>query len=330
MSDMKLLHFWITEGAAHFTNYNSEELNNVVPNLLLHHSLEHEFLMHELLSFSALRISFLRPQDAKDYLYISHDHRSKGLALFQRAISGLQESNCEALYLFSVLTFCHAWAAQDMNKPSQLFFIPSQQLEDSQTEIKWVQLHRGSGMIMDSYISHMRSGGLRPMFAQWEEWSWQKENHLEARDERPFDSLREAIGSSGVPKTQRETLLYTLDRLREVFCLMTFHHKVSKLSAVMSWFSLISDDYLMLLEKKMPEALVIVAYYSVAIKRLPYMWWLEGKSENLLQTVLYELGNSWESYTRWPIEQIMGSTSVASSIDPSLAASQHQEPAVAR
>ncbi|EPE32175.1 hypothetical protein GLAREA_07308 [Glarea lozoyensis ATCC 20868] len=307
MSDMKLLHFWLTEGATNFTNFGGG-LNNIFSDALIKHSFEHEFLMHELLSFSALHLSRLKPQDAQDYLYISDAHHSKGLTLFQLAVSRLDDSNREPCYLFSSLIFIHAWAAQDVDKPSNLFFIPSQHSGDSEEVLKWVQLHRGSKAILTSNFSQIRNGGLRPMFEQWEDLGREKEDQLEEEDERSFDSFHEALTSSLIPETQKAVLIEALNQLRRIFCFMSSHHYISKLSAVMSWFMTISDEYLLMLENKMPEALVIVAFYAVAIKRLPYMWWLEGKSENVLQTVLDELGGSWESHTRWAVEQIRGYT----------------------
>jgi hypothetical protein len=82
----------------------------------------------------------------------------------------------------------------------------------------------------------------------------------------------------------------------------------------MSWFSMISDGYLALLEQKLPEALLIVAYYCVALKRAENMWWVKTKGENLLKTVILELGGvdgQWDRWTRWPVEQVLSGESKA-------------------
>lgn len=62
-----------------------------------------------------------------------------------------------------------------------------------------------------------------------------------------------------------------------------------------------------MMEQKLPEALLVVLYYCVALKRLDHLWWVKGKAENLLNTVLAELGPGWERWTRWPIDQVLGS-----------------------
>jgi len=73
----------------------------------------------------------------------------------------------------------------------------------------------------------------------------------------------------------------------------------------MSWFSTISDGFLRLLEEKLPEALLIAAYYCVALKRAENMWWVSGKPENLLMTVMGELPAGWERWTKWPVDQVL-------------------------
>lgn len=49
-----------------------------------------------------------------------------------------------------------------------------------------------------------------------------------------------------------------------------------------------------MLREKVPEALLIVVYYCVALKKADHMWWVKEKPENLLRTLLAELGTGWE------------------------------------
>jgi len=69
---------------------------------------------------------------------------------------------------------------------------------------------------------------------------------------------------------------------------------------------MISDGFLKLLEEKLPEALIIAAHYCVALKRAENMWWVRGKPENLLRTVMGELPAGWERWTKWPVDQVLG------------------------
>ena len=109
---------------------------------------------------------------------------------------------------------------------------------------------------------------------------------------------------------QKDTLDFTLTKLRRAFSMLDFNPEISKLSVVMAWFSWISEDFVKMLEEKIPEALLLVVFYCVALKRAAYMWWVEGKAENLLRTVVAELGEPpgvmWERWLRWPVEQVLG------------------------
>ena len=63
-----------------------------------------------------------------------------------------------------------------------------------------------------------------------------------------------------------------LDNLRKIFSILEFNPEVSKLSVVIAWFAIISDDYLKMLKEKILEAMLLVVFYCVPLKRLDYMW----------------------------------------------------------
>ncbi|KAG9231457.1 hypothetical protein BJ875DRAFT_117926 [Amylocarpus encephaloides] len=310
--DMQLLYSWVTEGAAVFSSFSDFVI--VFQKVAVEVAFEHQFLMHELLSLSALHLSKTSPQEASKYLFSSDKHNAAALAMFQPEVVNINPTNCEACYLFSMLTFVHAWGAQDAEKPSTLFFIPRRFPVEKEAPIKWVRLHRGARSILQSHFPVIKAGRLKQLFAAWAHLdSTRGDDELEANDKRHLEHLAEVWTSSSLPETQKEALNEMLGTTRRTFSLMTFYPQISKLAAVMSWFSQISDELLVMLENKVPEALILVAYYCVAMNRLPPLWWIDGKAEGLLKTVLDEVGDDWEQYTAWPIEQVM-----KSKIDPRL------------
>ncbi|KAF4630607.1 hypothetical protein G7Y89_g7530 [Cudoniella acicularis] len=262
--------------------------------------------MHQILSLSAFNIAVLRPQDAAKYRYLSDRHAMKALSLFQPQINNLTETNCQACFLFSLVTFIQAWTSQDITQPSTLFFIPTN-LDENGEFIQWARLYRGHQEIIRLYFVVLIGGPLRPLFEPW----------LTLPEDRPMPLLEEEYkhlseftevwkSSVSIPDTQKEILTNAHKDLMRIFSIFAFEPQIPKLAAVMSWFSRIVDDFLVLLEDKMPEALLIVAYYCVAIKmQSGCVWWLTGKAEHLLRTVLDELGDQWEQWTRWPIEKVL-------------------------
>jgi hypothetical protein len=97
-----------------------------------------------------------------------------------------------------------------------------------------------------------------------------------------------------VPEKRKETLEMALRALRRVFSLSNYSPEISRHAATVSWMHLIREEFVELIEAKVPEALLLVACYCVLLKRLQNMWWLEGKAESLLASVRAALGDGWE------------------------------------
>lgn len=149
-------------------------------------------------------------------------------------------------------------------------------------------------------------GPLEPLFSPWKGLDPNRPDPLPPNEEEQLSKLPNTWSSSSLCVKDKETLDAMLKSLRRVFNILAYNPNISKLSAVMSWFSMISEDYIKMLKDKVPEALLIVVFYCVALKRAEYMWWVKGKGENLIRTVMGELGEGWEQWTRWPVEQVLG------------------------
>jgi hypothetical protein len=306
MLDLELLHFWTTQSVQQFVDF--ENCVELFRTPVVDMALEHAFLMHELLALSALHLSRLRPHKAAIYNQASDNHAATALALFQPEIANLTTKNCHACFAFSTILWVHAWAAQDLSKPSTLFFPPKSGVQgnDSMT-IQWVKLHRGSHGISQTLYPVISTGPLEPLFSPWKDLDEDRYDPLLENEKRQLGDLAEAWKNSpSIPDEKKEILDTTLKSLRRIFSMLTYNLNISKLSVVMSWFSIISEEYLQILEQKMPEAMLLVFYYCVPLKKLEETWWMRGKAENLLNTVRTELGGGWERWTRWPIEQVLG------------------------
>jgi hypothetical protein len=249
-------------------------------------------------------------------MHASSTHLATALSLFQPEIANLTTANCHACLAFSTLTFTHSWAAQDKTKPSALFFVPKDSKAVDSENIQWVKLHRGTHGIIQGLWLELRNGPLRPLFHPWLGLDSDRPNPLNEVEEHELCALSSAWNdhSCKLPINQKEVLDATLKKVKRVYSMLDFNPEVSKLSVVMAWLSWISDEFLKMLEDKIPEALLIVVFYCVALNRAAHMWWVEGKAENLLRTVVAELGEPpgkmWERWLRWPVEQVLGGLEV--------------------
>lgn len=309
--DLELLHSWTVRSSAAYVDFPAcIELFKVT---VVQLGFSHKFVMYELLSISALHLSLLSsdPSERTKYMQASSTHFATALALFQPEIANLTIDNCHACFAFSTLVFTHSWAAQDKTKPSALFFSPKSPGSVDGENVQWIKLHRGAHKILQGLWAEIASGPIGPLFHPWVGLDPDRPNPLNEVEDRALSLLSSAWNNYDclLSAAQKDTLDASLKSVKRVFSMLDFHPDISKLSVVMAWFSWITEDFLKMLEEKIPEALLLVAYYCVALKRAAYMWWVEGKAENLLRTVVAELdepGNVWTRWLRWPVEQLFG------------------------
>jgi len=305
MLDLEILHWWTTTSVVSFIDFDA--CVTLFRITVVELGFIHSFLMHELLSLSALHLSKVRPHKAAIYQHASDTHLATALSLFQPEIANLNSSNCEACFAFSTMAFTHAWASQDPKKPSTLFFAPTAGLMDPDiVHVQWVKLHRGSVSISTNLFPSLKEGLLEPLFAPWRGIDPNRNAPVPPVEDAQISALAGAWLISSLSQEQKDILDRELHTTRRIFSMLAYNPEISKLSAVMSWFSMISDDFIKMLEEKVPEALLIVVYYCVALKRAEHMWWVSEKGENLLRTVLAELGGGWERWTAWAVEQVLG------------------------
>jgi len=73
---------------------------------------------------------------------------------------------------------------------------------------------------------------------------------------------------------------------------------------VFAWLLEASDEYLELLRHEAPVALIMFAYFCVAVRQIEWLWWTEGLSARLLGQVYAALNSEYRGWLRWPGERI--------------------------
>ncbi|TAQ86310.1 hypothetical protein B7494_g5366 [Chlorociboria aeruginascens] len=326
--DMEILHHWTILGASQFIDFDEGKTifrkiyvrqldvtllrhsETVVPQL----AFAHPFLMHQVLSLSALHLSQTRSSRNSLYRHASDTHLTTAISLFHPEIRNLTEKNCHACFIFSALMFTQAWAAQDPNRPSTLFFIPDSTSSGREKEqfdqMSWLKLQRGTQAILGSAITFLINGPFEPLWKPFDKAGGPTHiPPLDSEDEKQLDFLPQAWNnaSSTLPAETRVLLDYSVATLKRVFGLLHTHAEISPLSAVISWFSMMPQEVEDMLEKKVPEALLVLAHYCVLVREVEHLSWMKGKGRNILETILAVLPPGWEEFTKWPVAKLGGS-----------------------
>ena len=119
----------------------------------------------------------------------------------------------------------------------------------------------------------------------------------------PSSRFSSSKGFGNEEERRMDVCRQALDELRRVSSLPYSPTKsICVKITVHIWPGSISQDFVELIEKRYPRALVILAYYCVLLKRCGHVWYLEGLGEGLLGSIWEALGEEWRPWVRWAME----------------------------
>ncbi|KAI5359821.1 hypothetical protein Slin15195_G116820 [Septoria linicola] len=76
-------------------------------------------------------------------------------------------------------------------------------------------------------------------------------------------------------------------------------------ASLVCWPRRDSSVFASIVQRRVPQALVIVSYYCVLLHMLDVKWWARAWGVRVLQDVLLNLEEAWKTWVQWPIQAIM-------------------------
>jgi hypothetical protein len=130
----------------------------------------------------------------------------------------------------------------------------------------------------------------------------------EERAKRPkvsFDEcspLRQLIASADLSPASINACSEAVDKLQQSFDIDNAFPGGPKptTNTLFAWLVTASPEYTELLDKRRPEALVILAYYSVLLHRRRGSWVVGNAGQRLIDSLKTPLGRGWAQYLAWP------------------------------
>lgn len=81
--------------------------------------------------------------------------------------------------------------------------------------------------------------------------------------------------------------------------------RITTLDVVRFWPIKNSVEFVELLEKWHPGALILLAHYCIVLHRVRQKaWYLKGSVESMLSTIARRLDITWHRYIQWPLQEI--------------------------
>lgn len=288
-----LIHFSLTKAAA-FTEFEkSNELLELGTNLILQKAMTNTTLLHQVLAISARYLSLKRPERHDHYSHQAVQLQTKAIELFQQT-KKFDETNCEAMLLFSSLLNRQVLADALSNREGDFSAFLGRFIQAG-------QLHRGIRVVSRDTWPMLLKSDLSPL--------------LQSCGSDPAD--RQEEGKECETLRQLIDLSSTLDPVGKEACRSAVHFiqigfddvkrpqaHYAAYNMIYLLFIFLPEEYVALLTKHAPEALIIMSYFAVLLHYGRENWVVGDSGAFLLHGISKYLGVEWVHWLEWPLQQL--------------------------
>jgi hypothetical protein len=304
VNNLELLHFYTTTTS--LTLSTRPELQQIWQKVVPQIAFTHHFLLHGILAFSALHLARLEPE-RKAVLYAeASTHHEIGLRMFQVAMTNITPENCDACFAFSSIIAAHAWASSDQT--GDVFF-PDLSASSERINVEWVSLLRGVHTLLIAAGEWMASGPMRLMLQP----RYMDPDQVRAADPEVSANLtalsqlwQSSPGNEDV--ADAEVLDNTLALLHEAYgqvASSSTDPEIDVVTVVYGWPIKVPEVFFTMVKEQKPEALIVLAHYSLLLNKVNQFWYIKGMSRRLLKTIHGKLGKEWETWIAWPLQHLI-------------------------
>lgn len=256
------------------------------------------YILRGILAVSALHLSRLRKHREGFYLSRAFKHFDLAFEMAVPFLGDISASNCEQIFVFSVLSKIVALAKP---KDDSDLLLANQQLVP-----EWLGLlrstHEAVGNMGEAKQQPPGIAVILDKGPQAQSGWFVHGNEKDAIDEletNVYNSLSKDLDALAA-------VVDALDRLRHSFVLFNDGavSGESQVKGTIGWLRRISDAYITLVADGNYEALCVLAFYCVPLRRLEFIWWIEGWGFHLIDRIYSHLPVKYRLWIRWPIQEI--------------------------
>ena len=286
----------------------------------------HDFVCHGLLATASIHLAGLQelPGDRELFLNKAASQLNAGIPKFRNAIRQVTSQNCDALFALSTFVTIYTFVTA-RDECDSLLASPTVHPDESsldagvnQVVVRLFRSVRGALVILKPAWKWIAKGPISAICTRKE---WPK--HPTPANSRAILEDEQLAALSRLWEDQEnygaysEILSDALHELRITFA------RVSQLTvaavdgdegscntiltdrgAAYTWPVHVSEEFIILLEKQLPEALVLMAHYAIVLNRVPDCWWLEGIPVHFVTSAALILGSERRSWITWPIHAL--------------------------
>ncbi|KAH7146842.1 hypothetical protein B0J13DRAFT_595249 [Dactylonectria estremocensis] len=245
-------------------------------------ALKTPFLMNQLLALSALHLRTVKPELEDWYKQTAAQLRNRAMRGFKKSLHDTSNSNAISQFLFSSLLALHYLVETVADAPGQDF--PS----TLRYTLEYFRLQRGARIMGDrswSTISQSMLG--EHLSTTISRFSGDQQTPSEA-----CGLISTMLERSELNQESREAC----EEAGRVLGSLSRQVQVMGVHALMVWSNIISSRFLMLLERQIPEALVILAHYAVLLHQYKAFWCFGNVGKRLVDGISTLLAGYWANW----------------------------------
>lgn len=295
VSDLELLHHFTTVAYKTIPSRAARDIHELWQVPILQLGFKHEFLLRGILALSALHLGYLRPDCRERYVLKASNHQSVALQAFQEALARVDTSNCQAIFAFSCIIVILAFATP--RSPEGGF---------KKEILDWFHLVRGCSSVLQAQWDTIANSFLAPLLR--ESMSNDTAPAYSVPNSGRITDLARICSNPGLADEREASSAYALaiHELLKTFTNVSIlaDRGLNYIPTAFVWPIAIPPLYLDLLGSKKPEAMVILAYYSVLLHKMDREWYMKGWACHLVTTIEASIGKEWQEWLAWPKEVI--------------------------
>lgn len=293
LHDMELLHHWSTATYATLTpELDQQEMWQTT---VIRVAIDHPFLLFEILAIAALHLAVCRPDNKKRYYRRATELQNNALTSFNNDVIQVDESNCAAILLYSSLLGVHILA----NRSETANLGLSEYLDHL---LKYIEMTRGvRNLVIADWWQYLQHSEIQPL------------TRVSVKDAqapyynipRECRQLSDLIQESDLQYSSVQAYDKAIDRLFWVYDVADVPASThDNIRWVISWPVQLSAEYMMLLNQRRPEALIILAYYGVVLHSYRKSWAIGDCGALLVNAVNAQVGPYWQRWLSWPLQKV--------------------------
>ncbi|KAI9149013.1 Orsellinic acid/F9775 biosynthesis cluster protein D [Paramyrothecium foliicola] len=268
---------------------------------------ENRFLIHGMLACTALHMAHLDPSLSDTYTMRAYCHQEVAIPLYRYAIEHPSKQNCNALVSFAYMLVVYTFATDTDSSNRPLFLV-----DDSGSELggeqliipHWLHFIRAGCSMLCHVWDHVETGPVRALAYGWEvEPGPSSERSLYLNyflSIIPQDSSWSAEDITTYSRAA-SMLAESLAHLEEAGHKRDF----TTWQVLGVWPARVEDDYVTLLSRRHPGALILLAYYCIMLMKINGLWYFTGRPAKLLSSILRILDQKWHPVVKTAVDQVL-------------------------